>query len=209
MGIQERDNPALYCVLSEVCQVLDYAPVPSPYCTHSTAFQIGIYPGKPDMLVIPDFVLNEFDEGMLRFQLGRAISALKADTCQLRMLAQVLLSGTRNLPIPGINTAMVLMIADWSRKAGLSEDRAGLLACQDIYTAERALMRMAGMPVKYLDSTRVVEYIKACQEKPMLASAMQYMMTVSRQETWMNDRILNLYQWHYSGEYHDIIEEYE
>lgn len=207
--ITSIDMPALYRVVSDVCSILDYSSVPQIYVYHNALFEIGIYAGQYPLLVIPDFLLNEFDDEMLRFQIGRAITALKSDTCQLKMLANTLLSATSKILIPGITDAAVALIADWSRKEGLTEDRGGLLACQDIYTAERALMRMAGMPLKYLDSSCIIDYIKACQNKSTISAASQYMKTIIRTESWTNDRIANLYQWYISGEYDDIIEEYE
>ena len=70
-------------------------------------------------------------------------------------------------------------------------------------------MRMAGMPLRYLDSDRISEYIKACQDSNQVSSLVQSAMTLQRTEVWNNDRILELYKWHYSGQYDDIIEEYE
>lgn len=209
VGIMERDNPRLYGLLSEVCQTLDYAPVPRIFSYHSSLFRIGVYAGTPALLVIPDLMIREFDDDMLRFCIGRAITTLKADTCQLKMLANAVLLGSGMVSVPGLNEAMVILIADWCRKAGLTEDRGGLLACQDIYVAEKTLMRMTGMPLKFLDSPRIVDYIEACQEKAMLATVSQYIRTVGRTECWNNDRIVSLYQWYRSGQYHDIMEEHE
>lgn len=207
IGITKEDMPALYRLAEEVCQVLDYPAVPRLYIYRSPSFKLGVYAGNPPLIVIPDFVVNELEPEMLRFQMGRAVTALKADTCQLKMLAAAL-KGAAAL-IPGIGDAAIALLADWARKAGLTEDRGGLLACQDIETAERTLMRMAGMPLKYLDSSRIVPYIRVCQKNPKLALASQYVRTIGRTENWNNARIIELYQWYCSGQYDDLIEEYE
>ena len=205
--VTAADMPELYQIVSDVCRILDYSPVPRIYICHSPRFEIGFYAGTPAVLIVPDFLVNEFDDEMMRFQAGRAITALKADTCQLKMLVNALSMPV--LSIPGIGEAAFALIADWSRKAGLTEDRGGLLACQDLYVSEKALMRTAGMPLKYLDSSCIIEYIGACQNKPVIAAASQYAKTIVRTESWTNDRIINLYQWYASGEYDDILEEYE
>lgn len=207
ISITATDMPELYEVVSDVCRILDYSPVPRVYICHSPRFEIGLYAGTPAILIVPDFLVNEFDQEMMHFQVGRAITALKADTCQLKMLVNAL--NITASSIPGIGEAAFALIADWSRKAGLTEDRGGLLACQNLYVSERTLMRIAGMPLKYLDSSCIIEYIEVCQNKPIIAAASQYAKTIGRTESWTNDRIINLYQWYASGEYDDILEEYE
>lgn len=207
IGITEEDMPKLYRLAEEVCETLDYPTVPRLYIYRNSSFKLGVYAGTPPLIVIPDFVVNELEHEMLRFQMGRAVTALKADTCQLKMLATAL-KGAAFL-IPGIGDAAMALLADWARKADLTEDRGGLLACQNVETAERTLMRMAGMPLQYLDSSRIVPYIQACQKNPKLAMASQCVRTIARMENWNNARIIELYQWYCSGQYDDLIEEYE
>ena len=207
IGITKEDMPEIYQLVREVCEILDYPFIPRLYIYHNPNFQVGICPGTPALMVFPDFAVNEFDHGMMRFQIGRVVTALKSDTCQLKMLVAILRSFVD--VIPGIGDAAVALLADWSRKADFTEDRGGLLACQDIEAAERTLMRMAGMPLKYLNPSCIISYIRVCQEKPKLASASQYVQTIVRTEGWNNDRIVALYQWYCSGQYDDLIEEYE
>lgn len=207
VGITKRDMPELYQLVEEVCMTLDYQPVPRLFICHSQDFEIGVSAGSPALLVFPDFVMNEFEPDMMRFQVGRAITALKADTCQLKMLAAAVHGVT--WMIPGIGDAAAALLADWSRKADLTEDRGGLLACQDIRTARRVLMWTAGMPYQYLDVSRIVPYIRICQEELNLVTASRYMQTINRMKSWNNDRIIELDQWYQSGEYDDLIEEYE
>lgn len=207
IGITQKDMPELYHLVREVCETLDYPLIPRLFIYHSPGFRLEICTGTPALLVFPDFAVNEFDNEMLRFLIGGAITALKSDTCQLKMLVAVL-RGFVSV-IPGVGDAAVALLADWSRKAALTEDRGGLLACQDIEVAEKTLMRMAGMPLKYLRYSCIIPYMRAYQEKPKLASASQYVQTIARTEGWNNDRIVELYQWYYSGQYDDLIEEYE
>ena len=209
VSVAPGDMPELYKIVKEVCETLDYDPLPRIYTYHSPEFGIGIYAGDQAILIIPDFLLGEFDEQMLKFQIGRAVTALKADTCQMYMLARAVLGASLFIPIPGVRDITVAMIAEWMRKNGLTQDRGGLLACQDMDVAARVLMRMAGMPLKFLDSSCIVEYLKIYQDKPVLSAVGQLQQTIRREECWNNDRIVNLYKWYISGEYDDLIEEYE
>lgn len=209
VSVAPGDMPELYGIVEAVCETLDYKPLPRIYTYHSPKFDIGIYAGNPALLIIPDFLLGEFDEQMLKFQIGRAITALKADTCQMIMLAEVVLGASCFIPIPVVGEMAFELIAEWMRKNGLTQDRGGLLACQDMNVAAKVLMRMAGMPLKFLDSSCIVEYLQIYQDKPVLSVMGQLQQTITRIECWNNDRIVNLYKWYISGEYDDLIEEYE
>lgn len=205
--ITKTDMPGLYKSVQEVCRILDYGPIPQLYMCRSEKFDIRIFAGQTPLLVFPDFVIREFDEGMLRFQIGRAVTALKARTNQLKMAATAVLTITGFIPVAG--EAMVPVLANWSRKAGLTEDRGGLLACQDMDAALRALMRVAGLPKKYIDTACLPEYMKTYTPFGKLSGMSRYLQTAVRMEAWNNDRIMELYKWYFSGMYDDILEEFE
>ena len=206
--VSETELPDLFKILKETCSVLDYGPVPRLFTYHNSSYDFTIFVGEPSIVVIPDFSLLCMDESMLRFQMGRSITALKADSSQLSMLVTALSVASFSINIPGFGNAVWALIADWARKEQYSEDRGGLLACQDINAAERTLMTFAGMPAKYQEPDCLTEYIRTYQENPMLATTFQYLRTINRTESWKNDRILSLYQWYLSGEYDDILEKY-
>lgn len=206
-GITETDYSSLYNLVREVCQVLDYEQVPRLYMYRSTDFDIKVFAGKEPLLVFPDFIIHDYDEEMLRFEVGCAITALKSKTNQLKMAAMAVGSITSMLPMVG--EAVIPVLANWSRKATFTEDRGGLLACQDIDVAIRTLMRVAGLPKKNIDTSRVHEYVKTYTYSGTLADMSQYMQTIVRMKPWNNDRIVELYKWYHSGHYDDILEEYE
>lgn len=207
VGIMPKDTPKLYGLVEEVCDILDFHPVPQLYTHRSVDFDIKIFAAKHPMLVIPDFILNDFDEEMLRFEIGCAITALKAKTDQLKMLASATDMITDTIPV--IGEALVPVLANWSRKASYTEDRGGLLACQSYEAAMRTLIRITGLPVEYINADYINEYVKQYKPTMNLAGMSQYAQTVVRMKAWNNDRIVELYKWYHSGAYDDILEDYE
>lgn len=205
--VTRESMPRLYDLAGEVCRVLDYDCMPRIYMYRNEGLGIKAFAGEIPLLVFPDFVIREFDEEMLRFQLGRAVTSLKASTDQLKMAAMAIGAASNLVPFAG--ELVVSALAGWSRKAALTEDRGGLLACQDIDTAMKVLLRTAGIPIEYLEVSRLTQYIKAYEPVSRLSGAFQYLNTLVRLEPWNNDRILELYHWYRSGEYDDILDEYE
>lgn len=205
-GITPKDMPWLYDMVGDVCRVLDYDCLPRIYMHRSEEFRVKVMAGQEPLLLFPDFIIREFDEGMLRFETGRAVTALKARTRQLKMAAMAVNMASGAMPFAG--EAVVPALAGWSRKAALTEDRGGLLACQDMNGAMKALMSMAGLPVKDLDGVSPTKYIKIYELSGKISGASQYLNTLVRMEPWLNDRIVELYGWERSGEYDDILEDY-
>jgi hypothetical protein len=60
-------------------------------------------------------------------------------------------------------TALPLLLI-WSRRAELSADRAGYLACQDNEVVYRAIMKLAGFPSMLYESMRTESFIKQAEE---------------------------------------------
>lgn len=205
--ITPADMPELYRLTGEVCQTLDYAPVPRLFLYRACTFNVDIFDGEPDVIMIPDYVLNEFTAEMMRFKLGRCVTALKSQEAKLSLAVTAISQTVEEIPVAG-DIALPLL-ADWSRKAKFTQDRGGLLACQDADAAYRVLLREAGMPRLYLDTSAIPQYIRTYQSGAALVHTVQYARTIKKMSPWKNDRIVELSNWIQSGQYDDIIEEYE
>lgn len=205
LRVSEKDMPELYTMLREVCSVLDYPAVPDIFTCRSEKFQWQIVIRETPAIILTDFVLNDFDEGMLRFHLGCAVTALKARTCHLRMaidFARPLL-----LAIPIAGPASYPLLSGWARAAVLSEDRGGLLACQDVNAAYRCLMRMIGIPRKDIDVSTLPDYLAAYAPDSAISGMTQGVQTMVSDRPWNNDRLLELYKWVQSGQYDDLLDQ--
>lgn len=206
--LSREDMPELYALLEDVCRILDAPQVPRVFMHRSPLFDWEVYYGDEPVIILTDYVLNEFDEGMLRFHLGTAVTALKAKTCQLRV-ASTSAAGMISF-VPLIGTALAPMLLGWARAATLTEDRGGLLACQDEQAAWRYMLRLAGLPLHLIDERVVHDYIaeyEANKSRNPLANASQNLQTLAqRAKPWQNERLIALYDWYRSGAYDDILE---
>lgn len=156
--VDERQFARLHRLLAEVGQSLDVTDLPEMYVQADptlTAQTIGM--DKP-IVVLSSGLVHHLDDDELRFlighELGHAISGHAVyRTLLLRLLG---LGGLLNA-VPGgaIGIRMVTVgLLEWSRKAELSADRAGLLASQDPTAALRTHMKLAsGGTLEELDVT--------------------------------------------------------
>lgn len=206
-GVSREDTPELYGLIETACRVLDYPRIPHVYVRRSSSQDICVYYGDAPLLIYPDFILNDYDSGMLLFETGRAVTMLKSDNAQLRTALWAAASVLGSIPVAG--AAALPVLAGWLRKADLTEDRGGLLACQDMDTAARTLMRRCGLPTRFMSPAVLPEYLRTCRALSGLSGVSQAAQTLCRTSAWNNDRVAELYKWYASGAYDDLREEFE
>lgn len=204
--ITERNDPKLFRTVKNVCNILDYEQVPEIYTYRY--YGIDVQPSGVDspVLIIPDFVINNFDNNLLYFTIGRAVTRLKSGHLKFYVAAQMLLLATGSILL--VSDAVKLTLSNWLRKSELTADRGGLLACQNFQTAARFLMCKAGMPISETISVRVHDYIEECKVDAKLAKIGKSIQILSNATGWANDRISELFLWYAQGDYDDILDKY-
>jgi Zn-dependent protease with chaperone function len=156
--VDDRQFTRLHRLLGEVAQTLDVAELPELYVASNpfpNAITLGM--NKP-FIVVNSGMVDLLDEEEMRFvlghELGHAVSGHAVYQTLLQRMIQ--LSGLLNsVPVGGLGArAIMAALYEWSRKAELSADRAGLLATQDPATAFRVHMKLAsGGHLADLDTT--------------------------------------------------------
>ena len=156
--VDERQFARLHRLLAEVGQSLDEAVLPEMYVQADPSLNAQTVGMERPLILLSSGMVHHLDDDELRFvighELGHAISGHAVyRTLLLRLLG---LGGLLNT-IPGgaIGIRMVTVgLLEWSRKAELSADRAGLLASQDPTAALRTHMKLAsGGTLEELDVT--------------------------------------------------------
>lgn len=204
--ITEENDPRIFRILRDVCDILDYDTVPELYSTRK--YELDIEPSGVDkpVLVVPDYVLANFDDSLLYFTFGRAITRLKSGYLKFYIAANMLI--TMTAPIEFASDAVKMTLANWMRKSQLTADRGGLLACQSIRTAMVFLMNKAGMPIQEAKKVNIPDYISASRVDTNLAKIGKGLQTLTNCTGWANDRISELFLWHAKGHYDDLLEKY-
>jgi Zn-dependent protease with chaperone function len=156
--VDERQFARLHRLLAEVGRSLDATVLPELYVQADptlTAQTIGM--DRP-IIMVSSGMVHHLDDDELRFIIGHELGHAESGHAVYRTLLLRLLGlGGLLSAIPGgaIGIRMVTVaLLEWSRKAELSADRAGLLACQDPTAALRTHMKLAsGGTLEELDVT--------------------------------------------------------
>src|SRR3954462_8010497 len=145
--VDERQFPRVHRLYTEAASTLDVRQLPELYITNSPIWNaIAIGMDKP-FIVVNSALLQGLDEEELRFVLGHELGHAQSGHAlyQSLLLWLMRLTGAIGwLPIGALGLrAIVAALHEWSRKAELSGDRAGLLAVQDPADALRVQMKLA------------------------------------------------------------------
>ncbi|MDN5895162.1 MAG: M48 family metallopeptidase [Nocardioides sp.] len=145
--VDERQYPALHRVYTEAGATLDVRDLPELYVVNSpewNAFTIGL---NTPFIVLHSALVQNLDEEEMRFALGHELGHALSGHAVYRSLLMWLLriSGAFAwVPFGSLGIrAIIAALQEWSRKAELSGDRAGVLACQDPAAALRVHMKSA------------------------------------------------------------------
>lgn len=164
--VNDRQFADLDALLTECVEILDSPVTPELYVMQSpmvNAFCIGM--DRP-FIVITSALYDLMDHDELRFivghELGHALSGHAVYRTMLMHLSR-LAASIGFIPLGGwALRALVAALMEWQRKAELSGDRAGLLCCQDLDTALRVELKLAGG--RHLDQMDTQAFIAQAKE---------------------------------------------
>ncbi|CAI9412078.1 M48 family metallopeptidase [Nocardioides sp. T2.26MG-1] len=208
--VDERQFTRLHGLLGEVGRTLDAPELPEMYVVANPvpgALTIGM--NKP-FIVLNSGLVDLLDTDELRFviahELGHAMSGHAVYQTLLQRLIQ--LTGVlSSVPVGGLGfRAIMAALYEWSRKAELSADRAGLLATQDPATAFRVHMKLAsGGHLDDLDATSFFAQGQEYDDADLRDSVLKMLLVENRSHPFLVVRATELRRWVDSGEYTRIL----
>jgi Zn-dependent protease with chaperone function len=146
--VSEQQFPHIHEMLRDACYVLDLEKVPELYVVQQplvNAMAVGL---NEPFIVLNSGLVDLLDPEELRAVIGHEVGhILSGHAVYSTMLAILILLAARIawMPIGYLGLRGIIWgLEEWFRKAELSCDRAGLLACQDINASRRVLMKLAG-----------------------------------------------------------------
>jgi len=209
--VDDRQFGTIHRLLTEVCTVLDAPRVPELYVTANpvpAAVTIGM--DKP-VIVLNSGLVDLLDEDEMSFvvahELGHALSGHAVYQTLLQRLIRLSAVLTA-VPVGGLGIRLIMAaLMEWSRKAELSADRAGLLATQDPAVAFRAHMKLAsGGHLDDLDQTSFFaqgrEYDEAGDVRD---SVLKMLLIEARSHPFTVVRASELRRWVDSGDYTAVL----
>lgn len=204
--------PELFSLTREVSETLDLDKMPNVYMQQG--YYINAYTTghkKDAFIVLTTGSVDKLESDELSFVVGHESGHYKSGHVLYHLMAAYLSQILVN--IPGASTISLPLRAAldyWSRMSEFTADRAGLLACQDLNAALRAIMKMSGLPEKYYSHSSVEGFMKQAREfsKKYSSTADEVIKLISildEDHPWTIVRASELIKWVEAGEYDKIL----
>ena len=163
----------LYECFAEACKALDVNPMPRLFVEQGPLGTRSLGIDEPSV-VVSSATLSLLTRDELLFTLGRELGHIKAGHLRYQAVAEAVrdtaeLAADFTLGISKFIEGLTItpILSSWIRRAELTADRAGFLACQDKEVALRTILKFAGYPpslYRELHSRVVVEQVAKFHE---------------------------------------------
>jgi Zn-dependent protease with chaperone function len=161
--VSPTQHPRLHEMWLDVNRTLD-APAEYPlYVTQNPTYNAAALGMDKPFVMVHSEMVRDFDEPELRFVLGHELGhVMSGHALYTTMLTLLLTLGRGNLGILGLAALpVVLALLEWSRKAELSCDRAGLLAVQSAEPGLKTMLQFAGGT---FSETNLADFVAQAEE---------------------------------------------
>ena len=205
--------PVAFAVLEDVCRILGHDQVPELYLCKMMSKIVQPCTAERDYIIISDYVLEQYDEEMLYFAFGNAITMILAGHVKMTTAAAYM----------GCNiwTALPQMkFKEYLHAADATSDRGGLLACQNLVAAAKCHFLELGIYPSLCDqlfttdeeaAVFIENYLDEVAKKNdgsrSFAALGEWWLNTNSFEGAANAMLEDLYQW-YTQEYQALLEKY-
>ena len=141
--LTERLSPRIYHLFEEVTEALEISSTAEVFCLpdqNVNAFAILDIreTGSSSLIGLTAGALEKLDDGELKSILGHELGHFLFGHNRLNALLTMDESNPSATVLPSFGESLFLR---WRKKAEISADRAGLLACRDFYASSRSLLK--------------------------------------------------------------------
>ena len=210
--VTKESCPELYNMVHESAETLDVDRLPEIYTQWSYGINAYTTGYKDDtILVLQSGSVDLMPDPELSFVIGHEMGHIKSGHVLYHMMVQyfaqiissTVLAGKFIVPIQlGLNY--------WYRMSEFTADRAGLLVCQDLEAALGAIMKMAGLPKRYFNTSDPHVFAKQAKEfmtkyGDTTDKIIRNISILDDTHPWTVMRAYELIKWVENGDYEKIL----
>jgi Zn-dependent protease with chaperone function len=203
--------PDLYQAMLDGAYILDLPTVPELYVSQSPIVNAMALGTSKPFIVLNSGIVELMDPEEIRFVIGHELGHVLSGHSVYRTMLFYLMALAQRLalvPFAWIGLKAVIWgLEEWYRKSEMSCDRAGLLATQDVDSARRSLMKLAGG--RHLAELSSNEFHRQAREYDAVPDVRESLLKLLQLQGSTHPfavvRFAELDRWAEEGEYRDIL----
>jgi Zn-dependent protease with chaperone function len=209
--VDHRQYPRVHRLYAEAATSLDVKELPDLFVQNDRTLNAMAVGMKQPFIVVNTGMLETCDDDELRCLLGHELGHVLSGHAVYRTMILILTNFMLRLawfPIGAIVLyGIIAALYEWWRKAELSADRAGLLACQDPAASLRLSMKLAGGgDLTEVDTTAFLEQAAEYERAGDLRdSVLKLLLVAFRSHPMPVARAAEIRRWVDSGAYQRIL----
>ena len=217
LKVTAQNLSELYALYLQACKTLDIQQVPELYIVHGDAINAYATGVEKPIIALNHGTIDHLDEEELLYIMGHELGHVKSNHILYHTMAGIVpvlgeLIGDVTFKIGELlSIGLQMALLNWQRMSEFTSDRAGLLTCQNPQKAVSAMVKMAGLPIKYYDKDLTEGFIKQAKEfenfsfDNMKKIAKLYL-SMQSTHPWTVLRCAEMMKWVESGEYERILD---
>ena len=216
--ITEKHFPRTYEVFTECAEILDLKKLPKFYVNQEPRVHAYTTGAEDTFLVISSALIDLMSRDELSFIIGHEMGHIKSNHVLYHDLANWIrqiatVAGNFTFGIGElIGMGLMTAIMNWIKKSEFTADRAGLIACQDVDVATKALIKQALGSKKLFSQISISEYLHQGEEledeedKSTFFKAVKMIQNATITHPFTTTRVKLLQEWADSDCYKNIID---
>lgn len=163
--VNQRSFPHIYRIVKQCADTLR---IPMPYVIVSSSVGFNAFTTGSDQkpyIVLGSMLVKAMKEEYLHFVIGHECGHIAMGHVLYQSVANAMAYMASNVPVIGqlVNSTAGLALNAWSRRSEISADRAGLLCCGNLETAQYALLQIE-MGLIDAENTNLDDYIDSSNQ---------------------------------------------
>jgi Zn-dependent protease with chaperone function len=209
--VTEKQMTSLYKILLDCCEILDIEVIPHLYIIPGEVNSYTIGVNQP-IIVITNELVDSFTDEELYFIIGHQLSYIKTESLLYQQVAtsfnSVMSAGAGVIKL--FTSPIKAAIGAWEKMAHYTADRCGLLCCQNIDDASRALIKLAGMPARFYDDISIESFKEQSDEFDEFNlnnynKFVKFLLSINQSMPSYIIRYAQLFKWYKSEDYDRIL----
>lgn len=210
LQVTKRNFPRLFEIFEHACATLDLPVKPRLYFQLGADIDSSATGVENPIVILSSETADRMTDAELLFIMGHELGHIKSNHVLYQNMGEAIpvlgdylgqvTFGVGNM----IGLGLTLALQNWKRMAQFTADRAGLLACQDYEAAASAMVKLAGLPLKYYDKNVRDEFIQQAKDfqeldYENLSKVAKVMATLTATHPWTVQRAAELQRFYSEG----------